>query len=248
MAVKVFFHICAIQHCIAVIEEQLYAIMYSGLYDMVEQVYCFVTAKDEFSLRYTETLLSLYGKKIRVVDTSINDNTYERFTLTKIHHFIQPEDQVLYIHSKGVTQTEQAKISNTTYWTRAMNYHLIGQHKKCLALLDTYDAVGTYYSDTPQPHFQGNFWWATGKYLLTLPTTIGPRYLDPEMSYLFLNNPKYIALSTVPSSIPDLYKSPLLPTYYLDDEPSIPSTPITAPLASPTSPSTTCLEIIPESE
>lgn len=224
MAIKVFFHICAIAHCVNVIEEQLQAILYSGLYEKVESIYCFVTGKDEFSMKYIMALLSLYGKKIHILDGILNDPTMERLTLTQMHSHIQPEDKILYIHSKGVTQTESEKITNTGYWTRAMNYHLIGKHTICLEKLETHDVVGTYYTPSPSPHFQGNFWWTTGRYYLTLPPTIGPRYLDPEM-YLFLNNPSFYAMSRVPEDIPDLYKKSLLPTYYVDTASAPASTP-----------------------
>ena len=33
----------------------------------------------------------------------------------------------------------------------------------------------------PYPHFSGNFWWASGLYIASLPEYIGPAYLDPEM-------------------------------------------------------------------
>lgn len=219
MAIKIFFHICAIAHCVQVIEEQLQAIIYSGLYEKVEGIYCFVTGKDEFSIKYITTLLSLYGKKIKIVDAVLNDPTFERLTLTQIHDHISDNDKILYIHSKGVTQTEPEKITNTTYWTRALNYYMIGKHEDCISYLEKedYDVIGTFYSSTPAPHFQGNFWWSTGKYYQTLPRTIGPKYLDPEM-FLFTNNPSYKALSMVPEDIPDLYKKSILPTYYVDLE------------------------------
>lgn len=217
MAIKVFFHICAMAHCVQVIEEQLQAILYSGLYEKVEGIYCFITGKDEFSIKYINALLQLYGKKIKIIDTVLNDTSFERLTLTHIHTYITPNDSILYIHSKGVTQTEPEKITNTSYWTRALNYFMIGQHVKCLDYLKTHDVVGTYYASTPAPHFQGNFWWSTGRYFLTLPTTIGPNYLDPEM-FLFTNQPSYKALSIVLESIKDLYKQSILPTYYVDKD------------------------------
>jgi hypothetical protein len=215
MAIKVFFHICAMAHCVQVIEEQLQAIFYSGLYEELEGIYCFVTGKDEFSIKYIVTLLQLYGKKIKIIESVMNDPTFERLTLAQIHKHITPEDNFLYIHSKGVTQTEPEKITNTFYWTRALNYFMIGKYKQCLEQLKIHDVVGTYYASSPQPHFQGNFWWSTGRYFLTLPTIIGPNYLDPEM-YLFTQTPSYKALSTIPINITDLYKQSLLPTYYAD--------------------------------
>jgi len=216
MAVKIFFHACAINHYAQVTHELLQAIMLSGLYEEVQAIYCFVTGPDEVGVRALTNLLFEYGKKIHVVKISVDDRTFERFTLTNIHKYVEKDDRVLYIHTKGVTHTDAIKVANTSIWRRAITYHLIGKYKQCLNTLGPCDVVGALYNANPAPHFQGNFWWVTGAYFLTLPTTIGPGYLEPEVAFLFQNNPRYFSMAQVPRSINDLYKEPLHPRYYVD--------------------------------
>ena len=88
-----------------------------------------------------------------------------------------------------------------------MEYNLLFKSAECIALLDTYDIVGTgapngggefkcMKDKNLKPlalHFAGNFWWSTGKYFLSLPKKVEDGYCDPE-SYIFMNDPKYMAL------------------------------------------------------
>jgi hypothetical protein len=218
MNVKIFYHICAINHCVSVVEEQMAAILYSGLYGspMLEGIYCFLTAKDDFSLNYVKNLLLLYGEKIKIVGESLDTSRYERFTLESIGDYLGAEGDtaILYIHTKGVSQTEPEKITNVLYWTRALNYHMIGRWRECLAELKEHDVVGTYYAAKPLPHFQGNFWWARADYFKKLPATIGAAYLEPELNFLFQAQPRWKAMAVLPEYMKDLYKQPLKPEDY----------------------------------
>jgi hypothetical protein len=62
-----------------------------------------------------------------------------------------------------------------------MLYFLVEQHKLCISILDNYyDTVGCNYSNDldkdcfkhthpfPEPHYNGNFWWANTNYLQNL--------------------------------------------------------------------------------
>jgi hypothetical protein len=219
---KIVFHICAINNAIDVVKEQMSALIYSGLYDdpRLEAVYCFITARDEHSLAMMRTyLMTYYRFKIVIVKEALNDPTYERFTLESMRNLIQDNDAdtaVLYMHSKGVSYTDLLKQGNIHCWTKALNYHLIGRYQHCLEALEApCDVVGAFYCDIPAPHFQGNFWWARGSYLKTLPEHIGRDYLAPEIQYLFTRNPRYVAMGRLPESLKDLYEEPLLPHSYL---------------------------------
>jgi hypothetical protein len=223
MNVKIFYHICAINHCVSVVEEQMAAILYSGLYGSpnLEGIYCFLTAKDDFSLNYVKNLLLLYGEKIKIVGESLDTSRYERFTLESIGDYLGAHGDsgadaaILYIHTKGVSQTEPEKITNVLYWTRALNYHMIGRWRECLAELKEHDVVGTYYAAKPLPHFQGNFWWARADYFKKLPVTIGAGYLEPELNFLFQAQPRWKAMAVLPEYMKDLYKQPLKPEDYI---------------------------------
>lgn len=240
MRIKVFYHICAINHCVPVVEEHMNALLYSGLLGTpeLEGVYCFLTANDTISLNYIKEILGHYGSKIQIVAESLNTTRYERFTLESIADYLDTDNNtdltetaILYIHSKGVSQTEPEKIVNVAAWTRAMNYHLIGRWRECLNCLRggywkvKADIVGAYYAPHPFPHFQGNFWWARADYFKKLPSTIGAGYLEPELNFLFQAAPIWKAMGVLPERITDLYKQPLNPDDYIAiEEPAKPAT------------------------
>lgn len=217
MKLKVFYHICAIRHCVSVVEEQMAALLYSGLLGAPElqAVYCFLTANDLGSLNYIKALLGRYGSKVVVVAESLDTTRYERFTLESIADYLDDTDGVLYIHSKGVSQTDPEKVANVAEWTRAMNDYLIGRWRECVGYLNgAADIVGAYYADRPLPHFQGNFWWARADYFKKLPRTIGAGYLEPELNFVFRASPRWKAMGVLPERITDLYKQPLNPDDY----------------------------------
>jgi hypothetical protein len=229
--IRIYYHICAMSHAVAVVEEHMSAILYSGLYGSkeLEGIYCYITAFDPTSLAYVKNLLALYGSKVHVVETSLDPRRYERFTLEKMVANEKArgassdgsggsDDWVLYIHTKGVSQTEPEKITNVMYWTRGLNYGVIGSWRECLECESSenesgIDLIGAYYADTPAPHFPGNFWWAKSSYIRRLSPTIGEGYLEPELNFVFqpLSGPapKWKAMSVLPSNIHDLYKQPL---------------------------------------
>jgi hypothetical protein len=82
--------------------------------------------------------------------------------------------QILYLHTKGVTYfSPNRRISD---WTDMMLHFLVQRHRSCYALLASdYNVLGVnYYTnavtddgdvDVAPPHFSGNFWWATSRYL-----------------------------------------------------------------------------------
>lgn len=84
---------------------------------------------------------------------------------------------VFWFHSKGVTH----KIGDThsDAWQNCMMHHLIKNWKNCVVDLEMgySDSVGCHWmtgDETPpgQSIWAGNFWWATGKFLRTLPSVM----------------------------------------------------------------------------
>jgi hypothetical protein len=50
-----------------------------------------------------------------------------------------------------------------------MLYFLCEKSSECLKALGDSDTVGCNFGDSPRPHYSGNFWWASAKYLSKLP-------------------------------------------------------------------------------
>lgn len=215
MATKVFLHICAITRVLDVLPTMIHALHFSGLYQDAETIYCYICGEEALGRQVLE-LLARSGGKFKVTKYAPGDSTYERLTLTDMHNHVQADDKVLYLHSKGVSKKYQSMPrlqQNIDDWCYMMLYHLVGQHRQCREALDSVDVVGCNHCPSPA-HFSGNFWWVRGSYLLSLPHTIEQQYTDPELKFLFLNQPR---VKCVYTSTVNHYSSSYEPARYVDD-------------------------------
>ena len=98
---------------------------------------------------------------------------YEQVTLEKVHEFAQTDDgAVFYAHTKGAwSKSDLAK-----QWRVSMTNDTVTRWPECVSKLQTYDAVGPFWLKSSEPEhahhdhfFAGNFWWATSKYIRSLP-------------------------------------------------------------------------------
>jgi hypothetical protein len=191
MTIKVFYHICPIQHALTVVKEHMLALHYSGLYDAAQGVYCFLAGGTEEVATEVRRFLQTSGAKVHIMEDTRRDISYERLTLLAMHDMVEPKDVVLYLHSKGVTGRTPEEVERKTDWNRVLSYHAIKQFRTCVdAIRAGYDLAGPNYDDRGiyPLHFSGNIWWASGTYYKTLPRFIGEGYLDPEF-YVCQNKP-----------------------------------------------------------
>lgn len=160
--IRVYLHVAAMNHYREVVAELAGAIDGSGLYDAAESLTaCTVGPAD---------LSGLLGERWHIV----NGGALERWefpTLELIHADAQLDQRAkyLYLHTKGVSRPSR---SIRDAWRRYMSWHVIRDWQTCVDLLDEYDTVGTEIRRPPQHspmHYSGNFWWANGDYLETLP-------------------------------------------------------------------------------
>lgn len=110
------------------------------------------------------------------------DEGFEQVTLTALRDWAKSrrgsrDAAVLYCHAKG--SMTDVNGSNTR-WRREMTKRLVGEWEAIAMLLENHDAVGCCWKNQcefPQAMasiagagvFAGNFWWATRRYLRTLP-------------------------------------------------------------------------------
>ena len=107
--------------------------------------------------------------------------TFEFPTLDMVRGFAQGSGDyaVLYLHTKGVHRSSESIID----WRECMLYWMVERWRECVAQIEAgYDAVGINHVPTPERHFQGNFWWASTRYLASLgpvaDITFRPNYED----------------------------------------------------------------------
>jgi hypothetical protein len=219
--VYIFYHIFCNSNTLAVVRDQVTKIIFSGLYEDVSKIFCFLTGNKE-NVAIVETFLKTLPKKFSIQEIGIDDKSFERFTLNKIKDIVHDKDKFLYIHSKGVTHPQnQNEASDAVYlWRNYMEFYLIRHYKKCLEKLATHDIVGAIYKDFMiGPHFSGNFWWSTGAYFKRLIAghTIGDFYMDPE-SFIFKAKPTFYKMDgTRIANDSILYKDPMHMKRYMDD-------------------------------
>jgi hypothetical protein len=176
VGISVFIHICTINHWHDVLEKKLSRIKNSGLYDACDSIFLGVLGTGDvssFQERYP---------KVTILFQDPNMGSYERATLLSLHTFClssSPKHLVLYLHTKGVTRP----VGGGLYiedWVNYMEYFAIDRWQDCVTTLQNHDACGVNWRSHPHPHFNGNFWWATAKYISTLPGSIDSDYFAPE--------------------------------------------------------------------
>lgn len=124
---------------------------------------------------------------------------FEQVTLNALRDYVHREDAapyILYAHTKSahVMSVENCR------WREAMTQQLVRRWSDCVPLLEENDAVGLHWltaqefpgitaNDTPFPFFGGNFWWATTRYLRTLPK-LGTAGRHDAEAWIGLGGPK----------------------------------------------------------
>lgn len=164
MNIKVFWHICALNHYESVMRDQLAKLLFSGLLQK-STVYAFVYGPDSIK---ASSILKEYGSNITIVTCNPETLGGERETLRRIHDFINGDEAILYFHTKGVTRVPISR--EIEDWRAYMEYWLIARHEACIDTLKKgYDAVGLDYYEKSHPHFSGNFWWCSAEHYMRLP-------------------------------------------------------------------------------
>jgi hypothetical protein len=109
-------------------------------------------------------LLSNAGIFVRNLCSDVS--LYEFPTIEMIRGFAASADcAVLYLHTKGVSNASPS----IDDWRASLLYWNVTRWQECVQKLqEGHDAVGISYIETPLPHFQGNFWWATTQHLRKL--------------------------------------------------------------------------------
>jgi hypothetical protein len=159
--------------------EQFQLLISSGLYNIVDKIYIGIVdtpgKNPSNGIEWVNNFWKFASSKVEIV--VYPDNKEETRTLEWIKNYSanNPNDYVLYFHTKGISYYTQP----TEDWRRYMEYFVIEHWKNCIQKLDEgYDCCGVrwhVYSGV-HPHFSGGMWWAKTSYInklapefLTLP-------------------------------------------------------------------------------
>lgn len=154
-----FHHICFIKNGKQIFEEQLETLKSSGLYDNTEKIFCSVLGDYE-NYKFPE--------KYEIIFESKDMSFYEEKILEYMYNYSNINvGKYWYIHTKGVNDSFTDRNYNVLKWRKYMEYFNIVKWDDCVKGVNYYDVVGVNYSETPEKHFSGNFWWTKSSYVST---------------------------------------------------------------------------------
>lgn len=169
--IAIFYHVLQVNNWKEIFVEQMERIKESGLYDAADYIHIGINGSEP-----TE-IISRYEK------VKIKFNTYlrtARQTMTDLHKFScdNKDYAILYMCNLGVTHYQQPTQIYKDAWRNYLSYFVIDNWKKCVQKLEQYDCVGTQWAEyaflgenydvSYSPHFEGEYWWATSEYVITL--------------------------------------------------------------------------------
>ena len=155
---NIFFHIAKMGQYASIINDILYKLKSSNLYENAKMCFCY-NGEDEIAIN---------DNNIKVIKNTNMLAAGEFPTLERIRQFSKnhPNEKILYIHTKGVSTPENACIND---WRDYMLYFTVEKWKDCIETLESYDTCGVDLRTEPSLHYSGNFWWANTNHIALLP-------------------------------------------------------------------------------
>lgn len=202
-----YIHICQVEGWKRSYDLIFDSVKKSGLYDATEEIRIGIvndTGKVIPDERFND-------EKINIIYVG-RCRQYERPTLLHMREQSEYEScKYWYMHTKGIRHFGKSNERNIINWINLLLYWVVSKWKGAVNVLDTHDTYGCLYIARGQfePHYSGNFWWATSKYVKTLSRTIDKEYISPE-TYILTRKPKYF----------NAYTNKFLCLYYLEINPN----------------------------
>ena len=155
-----FFHVANLKYSRWVFREIYRELEKSGLLRDATEIHLSLVGRsgfrfpkrDNFILHHNPDLA--YGEfaTLEILSKKVQDN---------------PDANYLYIHTKGISKFWNRSIRD---WRKYMTFFCVNEYRDAVKILDSSDACGVDLSLIPKPHFSGNFWWARGEYIKSLPS------------------------------------------------------------------------------
>lgn len=156
---------------------QLTILVESGLYSAANEVFIGLNGNNEDAAEISRLLPSPDGQEIIVHGPEAKSLLP---TMQVLHEWLPRHEDwaVCFFHMKGATHPRDPFFN---FWRECMEGHVIWNWRQCVEDLRVgYDAVGCHWThNSPNDpnaarwggnsYFAGVYWWATAKYLLTLP-------------------------------------------------------------------------------
>ncbi len=218
------------------VDEQLKRIFKSGL-SFNADVFCCITGPQHAAI---EAMIADCDW-VTILKSTPDESNYEGETLSSIYEACNERSDlqaVAYVHTKGIRHMADATprvFRAVNSWRHFLEWGTIDRWRDAIARLQTVDAAGVNYRDSPWPHFSGNFWWATASYIRTLPGPLSDKnavanslgldaHTEERINYerwIGLKNPRVFSFFDFPFHIPgrewthgfSLYLDDIYPVY-----------------------------------
>lgn len=165
----------------AILQEQMVALDQSGLLDEADEFHVGING-DEEDVQMARLFIPCPDVQFHVWGKSA---TTEIPTIARLREWLPGHEnwKVLYHHIKGVTQPHNALYHA---WRRCMERAVVWGWQNCFLELNRgKESCGAHWM-TPEAfpgnvksaYWGGTFWWATGKFLLTLPQLPPPTWAN----------------------------------------------------------------------
>jgi hypothetical protein len=159
--ILIYFHIATIGNYQEVVDE---------VFDSLNKINL-VNIADKINLCIVGNGTVKYEHKPNIEYFQINDISLgEFYTLKFIEQHskeTKSNDKILYIHTKGVTSSNNECIND---WRKYMLYFNIEKYIDAINCLDEYDTYGVDFVNEPTKHYSGNFWWSNSNHIKNLPS------------------------------------------------------------------------------
>jgi hypothetical protein len=184
-----FYHIwCpSLPVCRFLVDEQLKRIFRSGLPNNADVIAC-ISGAHHNEIR---NFISQYPW-VTVAKSTEDESQFEGLTLERLHAHCRDNpslDGVGYVHTKGIrffsTDCDDTTFKAVNSWRHFLEWGVIDRWKDAVTQLSGFDAVGVNYRRSPWPHFSGNFWWTSPRYVRTLIAPICGNF--PEFNYSWIS-------------------------------------------------------------
>ena len=157
----VYFHIATIGNYQEVVNEIFGSLTETNLINVADSINICIVGNGELNIP-----INWNTKTNRIFDIDIG----EFYTLKQIEMYCKntiTNDKILYIHTKGVTSSNNECIND---WRKYMLYFNVVQHEQASKELDNYDTYGVDLVTEPTKHYSGNFWWSNSNHIKKLPS------------------------------------------------------------------------------
>ena len=211
----IYYHIFTINNWVEIVNEQFDLLKKSNLFDhsLIKVGILYIHIKD---VDIAKTLFDGYDN-VEIVLIKPNTGVGESETLMKLKEYSTNCDKnrnVLYIHTKGVTQHNSVRELPIKKWRNMMEYFLIEKWEDCVNKLNEgYECCGVNYQNhegnikgetTLIKIFNGNFFWTKTDYIKKLDESILFEHRYSAENWISSSNTNTFSFYDTPITI-DLY-------------------------------------------